>query len=92
MLTESASAIGTRLRMQTQIIVSRRAMKAGHGHESWQTSQLITTVHNPFCLQIVTECQVNAMFLLVSKLKITGMLLNVVHGQVQKANRSITKA
>ena len=58
MLTESASAIGTRLRMQTQIIVSRRAMKAGHGHESWQTSQLITTVHNPFCLQIVTECQV----------------------------------
>ena len=31
----------------------------------------------------VTE-QINAKFLLVSKIKIMGMLLNVVHGQVQK--------
>ena len=37
-----------------------------------------------FCSQIVTE-QINAMFLLVSKLKMIGMLLNVVHAQVQKS-------
>ena len=36
-----------------------------------------------FCSQIVTE-KINAMFLLVSKFKMIGMLLNVVHGQVHK--------
>ena len=44
------------------------------------------TVHSPnivFCLQIVTE-YINGMFLLVSKFKMIGMLLNVVHSQVQK--------
>ena len=34
--------------------------------------------------QIVTE-EINAMFLLVSNFKIIGMLLNVVHGQVQRS-------
>ena len=29
------------------------------------------------------------MFLLVSKFKMIGMLLNVVHGQVQKGNKNI---
>ena len=44
------------------------------------------TEHNPsfFCSQIVTEKN-NAVFLLVSKFKIIGMLLNIVHGQVQKS-------
>ena len=37
-----------------------------------------------FCSQIVTE-EVNAMFPLVSKFKMIGMLLKVVHGQVQKS-------
>ena len=37
-----------------------------------------------FCSQIVTEW-INAMSLLVSKFKMIGMLLNVVHGQVQKS-------
>ena len=42
-----------------------------------------------FCLQVVTE-QINAMFLLVSKFKMIGMLLHVVLGQVQKqANKNI---
>ena len=34
--------------------------------------------------QIVTE-EINAMFLLVSNFKIIGLLLNVVHGQVQRS-------
>ena len=46
------------------------------------------TVHNllnVLCSQIVTE-QINATFLLVvSKFKMIGMLLNVVHGKVQKS-------
>ena len=44
------------------------------------------TEHNPlfFCSQIVTEKN-NAMFLLVSKFKTIGMLLNIVYGQVQKS-------
>ena len=37
-----------------------------------------------FCSQIVTE-YINAMFLLVSKFKMIGMLLNVVQNQVQKS-------
>ena len=37
-----------------------------------------------FCSQIVTE-QINAMFPLVGRLKMIGMLLNVAHGQVQKS-------
>ena len=44
------------------------------------------TMQNPvFCSQIVTE-YINAMFLLVIKFKIMiAMLLNLVHGQVQKS-------
>ena len=41
------------------------------------------TILFAFCLQIVTE-QIDAMFLLVSKFKMVGMPLNVVHGQVRK--------
>ena len=43
------------------------------------------TVGNPlvFCSQILTEL-INAMFLLVINFKMIGMLLNVLHGQVQK--------
>ena len=37
-----------------------------------------------FCSQIVTE-KINPMFVLVSNFKMIGMLLNVVHGQVQKS-------
>ena len=40
-----------------------------------------------FCSKIVTEF-INAMFLLVSKLKMIGMLLNVVHGQVRSKKLS----
>ena len=36
-----------------------------------------------FCWQIATE-QINATFLLVSKIKMMGMLLNIVHRQVHK--------
>ena len=43
------------------------------------------TVQNPvFCSQIVTE-YINAMSLFVSKFKVIGMVLNLVHGQVQKS-------
>ena len=43
------------------------------------------TVQNPvFCSQIVTE-YINAMFLLVSKFKMIGMLFNLAYGQVQKS-------
>ena len=41
------------------------------------------TVHNPFFSQIVTEW-ISAMFLLVRKFKMIGMVLNLVQGQVQK--------
>ena len=35
---------------------------------------------------------INAMFLLVSKFKMTGTLLNIVHGQVQKRyEKHVTK-
>ena len=33
---------------------------------------------------------INAIFLLVSKFKMIGMVLNVVHGQVQESNGLIT--
>ena len=37
-----------------------------------------------FCAQIMTE-KMNLMFLLVNNFKMIGMLLNVVHRQVQKS-------
>ena len=37
-----------------------------------------------FCCQIVTEW-INAIFLLISKFKMIGMLLSFVHGQLQKS-------
>ena len=37
-----------------------------------------------FCSQIVAAEYINAMFLLVSKFKMTDTLLNVTYGQVQK--------
>ena len=45
------------------------------------------TVHNPLTMFLFTNCdkKINAMFLLVSKFKMIGMVLNVVHGQVQKS-------
>ena len=33
---------------------------------------------------------INAMFLLVNNYRMIGMLLSVVHGQVQKANKHLT--
>ena len=42
-----------------------------------------------FCSQIVTE-YINAMFLLVSKFKMIGMLLNVLHGQVPETELTKT--
>ena len=41
-----------------------------------------------FWSQIVTEYKPNVMFLLVSKFKMIGMLLNVVHSQSKKANKN----
>ena len=44
------------------------------------------TVPNPlFSVHKIMTEQINAMFLLVSKFKMIGMLLNVVHGYVQKS-------
>ena len=37
-----------------------------------------------FCAQIMTE-KINVMFLLVNNFKMIGMLLNVVHRQVQQS-------
>ena len=43
-----------------------------------------------FCSQIVNEW-INTMFLLVSKFKMIVMLLNVVHGQVQKVTKTYNR-
>ena len=43
-----------------------------------------------FCFQIVNEW-INTMFLLVSKFKMIVMLLNVVHGQVQKVTKTYNR-
>ena len=42
-------------------------------------------VHNPLCFVHKLTELINAMFPLVSKFKMIGMLLNVVHGQVQNS-------
>ena len=74
------------------------------GYESRQISKLKTTVllfmftwKLPyrvqslfFCSQIVNEW-INTMFLLVSKFKMIVMLLNVVHGQVQKVTKTYNR-
>ena len=43
-----------------------------------------------FCSQIVNEW-INTMFLLVSKFKVIVMLLNVMHGQVQKVTKTYNR-
>ena len=43
-----------------------------------------------FCSQIVNEW-INTMFLLVSKFKMIVMLLNVLHGQVQKVTKTYNR-
>ena len=43
-----------------------------------------------FCSQIVNEW-INTMFLLVSKFKMIVMLLNAVHGQVQKVTKTYNR-
>ena len=44
-----------------------------------------------FCAQIMTE-KINVMFLLVNNFKMIGMLLNVVHRQVQQSwQKPVTK-
>ena len=40
-------------------------------------------VHNPLFSQIVTE-YINGTFLLVNKIKMLGILLNIIHRQVHK--------
>ena len=49
------------------------------------SSLTVRDLLNVFCSQILTE-EIHAMFLLVSKFKMIGMLLNVAHSQVQNAN------